>query len=313
MKLFDDTLLRLCLHLFLVSYNVTVSRSQYTSRCDPARAKSSKCHERHQMDVYIASAGGTGSNFLYSFLCKQGFALGSRALDYGARWCHSVDPVTPDLATSQHIKRGIFLYSIDPLKQVESMYRQGYAEVNYRKKIGLPSKLKTATSFPLNFRQYCNKSLDLIALEAQWEQWVRVSLFSRVSFPILAIQFEKLWEHLPGLFRYVNLPLHLLSEFPKQKKRRSRGSSSTVESFHSQSEYGVPSLVNGCASIYKSLQHKIHNTSEFLIIWDGQSFQDVETFLKVYADPPRFSPPQRGCNDTTWDGGAPNYHLHIKS
>jgi hypothetical protein len=287
-----------------------ISKQQEWERCAPvARPVESitghlKCVERHQMDIYIASAGGTGSNFLYTYLCKFGFALGSRALDYGARWCHSLDPITPDLVTSHHIKRAIFLYSVDPLKQLQSMYRQGYTEVNYRKKVGLPSKLTPHVDktklFPPNLKEYCNQPHDLAAIEAQWKQWVKVSVHSKVSFPILAIQFEHLWDHLPALFRFVNLPLEHLLTFPGRKKRQSRDD----DSKH----------VDGCALMYDSLKQNIRNTSKLMVIWDGNIYNDIKEFFDIYAEQPRHSPLQRGCNDSVsdWDGGAKNYHLHIK-
>ena len=252
-----------------------------------------KCIERQRMDVYIASGGGTGSNFLFNFLCKQGLSLGSRTLDYGARWCHSLDPVTPDVATSHGIKRAIFLYSSNPLLQIRSMYRQGYAEVNFRKKIGLPAN--GPPTFPQNMNKYCNQSYDLVYMEAQWDAWVSLSIHSAVSYPILALNFESMWKYIPELLQYLGLPHSLSSKFPQQTVRR------TVEEHH-----------KGCLKIYESLIRKIRNTPEFLIIWDGKVYHDVECFMESYAKPPKYAPSQRSCNSSHYNEKRPYYHLYIK-
>ena len=305
----------LALSLLLLQYSHRSGSYSYShSGCDPSpthsasAAAATKCHEQHHMDIYIASGGGTGSNFLYNFLCRHGFALGSTTRDYGARWCHSLDPVTPDLATSHHIKRAIFLYSTDPVLQIESMYRQGYIEVNFRKKLGLPAN--APYTFPRTFTAYCNQSRDLAQLEAQWDAWVRVAPYSHVSYPILAIQFEHLWKHLPELYRFVNLSATALPSFPPPQKRKSHGRSRS----QSQPSSSSSTRRDGCDSIYRSLTHKIQDTAEFMVIWDGSTYTDMSTFFAAYASHPEHSPRQI-CTPPPPSSSSSSYmyyHLHIK-
>lgn len=179
------------------------------------------------------------------------------------------------------------------------MYRQGFAEVNSRKKLGLPANSPNTGrgTFPLSVGGYCNQTLDLMHLETQWEAWVRLSAFSRVSYPILAIQFEHMWNHLPELFRFVNLPETFVPSFPRKRMRKSLG--------------GEQPRNRGCSAIYEPLSRKIRNTSQLLVIWDGNTYTDMDSFFAAYTDPPLHSPEQSCTSTAAWDGGPAHYHLHI--
>ena len=264
--------------------------------CKPLRMihPQGKCIQRHRMDVYIASAGGTGSNFLYNYLCSQGLAVGSTATDYGARWCHSLDPLIPDIATGHTVRRSIFLYSANPILQVESIYRQGYADVNYKKKLGLPSS--SHVKIPKNINEYCKGNEDVIHLEDQWNAWVQTSIQSKVSFPILTIQFEALWNHVDDLFKYLGLPLKGVSQFPKKKDRSSRGGNWSGR----------------CRNMYQSLERKIATTPEVLFIWDGHNYTSFESFQSAYSRPAFFSVPQECNQSVDWSGSPQFYRFHIK-
>jgi hypothetical protein len=58
---------------------------------------------------------------------------------------------------------------------------------------------------------------DLFKLEEHFDNWVNAN----VDYPILTIRYETLWNYLPEIFDYLQLPQSEIKNFPSNKKRSS--------------------------------------------------------------------------------------------
>ncbi len=65
--------------------------------------------------------------------------------------------------------------------------------------------------------EYLEKGIDKLKLEEHFYNWVN----AKASYPIMLIKYETMWDHLPEIFNYLEIPSSEIKKFPKKKNRHS--------------------------------------------------------------------------------------------
>jgi hypothetical protein len=65
--------------------------------------------------------------------------------------------------------------------------------------------------------EFLQQSEDPFRMGKHFREWTHADR----SYPILYLNFDALWEHLPGFFAFAGLPTRCLEEFPDRRERAS--------------------------------------------------------------------------------------------
>lgn len=118
----------------------------------------------------------------------------------------------PPLTRNSNLK-AIYIYG-DPLNLIISLFRRNYQEVHSRKLLA-----NYPTIAPIleteGIDDYLDKSVDRLKLENHFKNWKRGS----ENYPIMMIKYEDMWNNLPEVFNYLEIPASEISNFPEHKKR----------------------------------------------------------------------------------------------
>jgi hypothetical protein len=256
------------------------------------------------LEVWIASRGGTGTNMLREWARSHAkLAVGSPNSGWGQLLVHSAtpSPKTPwgladprtsgatlsgttaggyqcydplrchtrpeygELATTA-VRRAVYVYSTDPCAQVRSLYRRGYIELvvqNVAKMFDVSMDDAILMINTTTFDDYLALGNDALQIESQWDAWLTDEA---PQFPIMAVNFDTLWDHTDEITRFMGVPPTDPAQrrFPKPAGRKSLPM--------------TPAQEHMCGAIYSRLRKKIAGTPPIQIRFRGQTHLTVAAF-----------------------------------
>lgn len=95
---------------------------------------------------------------------------------------------------------------------------------------------------PQDFAKFVESETDILLLEPQWRSWIA----GGTSFPVLAVRYEAMWEHLDEIATFLGLDYDATLRFPAKKMRNNFNAT----------------LMGQCtnSSVYTSLRRRIDRT-----------------------------------------------------
>jgi hypothetical protein len=168
--------------------------------------------------------------------------------------------------TTSAVRRAIYVYSTDPCTQVRSLYRRGYIELVVQNVAKMFDVSMDDASLMINtttFDDYLALGRDTMQIESQWDAWVTDEA---LQFPIMAVNFDTLWDHTDEITRFMGVPPTDPAQhsFPKQAARKSVPM--------------TPAQEHMCGTIYSRLRKKIAGTPAIQIRFRGQTYLSVAAF-----------------------------------
>lgn len=168
---------------------------------------------RADVEIVVASCGGVGTTFLIDFLSKYKKVNHSQNSD---KLKHlSIPPVS-----FRKFFKIVYVWG-NPVDSVVSIFRRNYQQ-----------------HLSIHLQSYNRIFYRILPKEMTLEQYVRVGkdrfLFKKnylnwhnkyLACPTLFISYEKIWDYLPQLFAFLDIPLTEINRFPPKKIRASDVSS----------------------------------------------------------------------------------------
>ena len=207
-------------------------------------------------NILVYSFGGVASKLLLA-----GVSLGKSTAEI--EHCHRHDRVPPKIINDED--KVVYLFG-NPLNSVISFFNRryylhsghgsGYQSIRESRKDWAYKHCNKIQgdcsdfSIDWNLEDYLSNGKDLFNLEEHFDNWVN----AKVDYPILLIKYETIWEHLPDIFLYLELPDSQIENFPRKQKR--------ISDWREQSDHIKKSLL----MIYGSLFDKINNFDEIKTI-----------------------------------------------
>ncbi|MEO9476657.1 MAG: hypothetical protein ABJG41_14040 [Cyclobacteriaceae bacterium] len=147
----------------------------------------------HDVDVWLCSTGGAGSNLLKHFLEQH---VKVKSPYSAALLTHHKEPVDCDKLNY----KAIYLHA-DPFSILKSVKRRGLVKTNIKK---LNNQINLGDS-------------DILLLESLFNQFEKWST-AKVSYPVLCIKYEALYDSLDQIGEFLSIPM---DNFPPKKERLS--------------------------------------------------------------------------------------------
>lgn len=160
--------------------------------------------------IYLYSYGGSGTRTFYEFVKRYRKVNGQVQVHYDL-----VDKIYPQ-------DRVIYLYG-NPMDAVRSFYRKNDQDGIFIKRHCEHLKVKEVKEKTLF--EYIKKDKDGFQLQDHFNRFVRNNPY---DYPILIVHFDKIWDYLPEVMKYLELEQHI-DEFPIKKERKGRSIPISVE------------------------------------------------------------------------------------
>lgn len=158
------------------------------------------------LEVIVASHGGVGTTFLIEFISKY-----RRVNDaYDRDRIKHLPEIPAGLPKDCRI---VYVFG-DPVDSTLSLFRRDYAELQRRKNGVLDFSSMSASGY----ESVVVAKRDLLGLTRHLETWTKDK--ARV-FPV---HYDRIWDEIPDLLRYLDIPEQEAAHFPARKLRRSNSS-----------------------------------------------------------------------------------------
>jgi len=200
--------------------------------------------------VQACSFGGCGTTLLYNFFRKIKVDISSEP-DAG-RWKHMpyppATPGNPDFKLRDDYK-AVYIFG-NPMNALASLFKRKH-HVYHPVRTGFGPK-KLDNKMKLEDYLKTNKE-DIFKLEFHFDNWTTCPKEGR-AYPILLLKYETLWNNLPALLEFLDIPQEKRPLFPKKKARSSNWTTLPEE------------IKNSLYERYGTLAEKIEKQPEFKII-----------------------------------------------
>ena len=160
----------------------------------------------NNIDTLVCSPGGVATTSFMQFI--QQYRTINNPWDRDGLKHIDKPPVT----NNKNLK-AIYIYG-DPFNLIISIFRRNYQEVHSRKLLMSYSNL-APISEQESLDGYLEKGIDRLKLEKHFYNWKK----SNSSYPVMMIKYEDMWNNLPQIFEYLEIPISEIEKFPKQRKR----------------------------------------------------------------------------------------------
>lgn len=187
------------------------------------RLKVALTASRPKPELLLSSFGGVGSK------CLLKGVLGTGKW-HRLRHAHTHMRTPPNAATAER-RKIVYMFG-DPLDAVLSFFdRRSRGRTilhGFSGKVGPPQMDWVVThcrhlggdyermDANWSLEDYLENGEDLFRMEDHFDRWTT----SKMSYPILTIRYETMWEHLPLIFAYLCLPQSRIRGFPPKRERR---------------------------------------------------------------------------------------------
>lgn len=199
------------------------------------------------IDVLVCSMGGVGTTFLMTFL-RQYFRLNNRLDMDGLKHLDR-----PPLVFGNKIK-ALYIYG-NPINATLSLFRREIQHQHSSKTLAnYPDLDPISEDETIDF--YFNKGVDRLKFAEHFDNWSN----PEVNYPIMLLKYENIWDNLPQIFKFLNIPSSELDKFPDQKERNSSFNQLSSENKDkAEKMYGdLQRIIENCESI-KIIETKVSN------------------------------------------------------
>ena len=173
----------------------------------------------HNIDVVVASFGGVGTTFLIEFLSRL-----KKTNDYKDRDGFKHLPIPP-ISFNKKI-RFVFVFG-DPIMATLSIFRRNYQHWQSEKLLRFNDKRISPINVDVNIDEYASSGTDKFLFRNQFCNWYENYLYC----PTIFIRYEKMWEIVEILTRFLDLPDSISKYFPKKQRRKTDLSSISIDTY----------------------------------------------------------------------------------
>lgn len=160
--------------------------------------------------LQVTSFGGTGTTMLYEFLEEHDGDIPSDHSNWRP-WKHLPRP--PGDSEVKDGFRAVYVFG-NPMNAVLSVFRRDYQRWHIR---NMREDVSEPASPDWGLEEFLQESEDPFRMGKHFREWTHADR----SYPILYLNFDALWEHLPEFFAFAGLPTRCLKEFPDRRERAS--------------------------------------------------------------------------------------------
>ena len=162
------------------------------------------------IEVVVGSYGGVGTTFFLDFISK--FKKTNHPQDDDKIKHLTVPPVS----FNKNV-RFVYIYG-NPVEAVPSLFGRGMANFQSKKLQRDQEIINEPISLDTTLEEYALARVDKFLFRRHFYNWYRDCLMH----PTLFIRYEKIWDHKEEIFKFLDLPMSEIGNFPEKKQRRSR-------------------------------------------------------------------------------------------
>lgn len=205
------------------------------------------------LDLVVNSYGGTGTTFFMEFLSQ--FKTINHLYDTGNLKHTAYPPVS--IKRSQKF---VYLFG-NPVHATISLFQRNY---HHLQSIKIQQASNTYSPIPetMTLEEYAAEGVDRFGFRSHFHNWYYTDSFN----PTLFVRYETLFENLPEIFDFLELPQSALSIFPDKKTRHSITSEISVKTLRE------------LENMYGEFQNELNNIPD-IEIREGKEINAVEKFF----------------------------------
>ncbi|WP_154853604.1 hypothetical protein [Cyclobacterium xiamenense] len=162
-------------------------------------------------EVVVCSYGGVGTTFLMEYLSN--FKKINRFYDEDGAKHFPIPPIS----VNKNLK---FVYIFgDPEMATISLFRRNFHHRQSTKLLRLTTKNLKPIPLEMSLEAYVSEGIDRFLFEDHFNNWYKHYL----THPTIFIRYENLYDVLPTLFDFLDIPREHLKGFPPKRERSSVG------------------------------------------------------------------------------------------
>lgn len=161
-----------------------------------------------RIDTLVVSYGGVGTTFLIEFFDRYRSVNDAYDRD-GLKHL----PVQP-MALNPEMKV-VYVFG-DPVEAVTSLFRRGFHSTQSLK---LSNRLfpHRPVAHTTSLEEYAHQLRDDMMLHSHFSEW----LANAMQYPTLFVRYDDIWNSLPSILNFLDIPQDQASHFPVRKSRSS--------------------------------------------------------------------------------------------
>ncbi len=197
------------------------------------------------IDVVVASSGGVGSTLLLEEISKYKRTHRHLAIDYYKHLS------IPPISFRRNVKY-VYVFG-DPVTASISLFKRGF---HHQQSVKL-NRYRSNTAFiipeKMTLEEYAAKGRDGFQYEEQLRNWCETFL----AQPTFFIRYDQLYESLPALAQFLELPPQFLEDFPPEQQRQSGRDVVSEETFE-----GLTRIYAGHKLLHEMEGCEIHDLTD---------------------------------------------------
>ena len=162
------------------------------------------------IEVVVGSYGGVGTTFFLDFVAQ--FKKTNHPQDEDKIKHLGMPPVS----FNKNV-RFVYIYG-DPMEAATSLFGRGMHNYQSKKLQRDQEAVNEPIPLDLSLEDYAKAGVDQFQFRRHFYNWYQDYLIH----PTLFIRYEKIWEHKEEIFKFLDLPMSELENFPEKKERRSK-------------------------------------------------------------------------------------------
>lgn len=162
------------------------------------------------IEVVVASYGGVGTTFFLDFISQ--FKKTNHPQDDDKIKHLGMPPVSFNKDV-----RFVYIYG-NPVEAVPSLFGRGMANFQSKKLQRDQKIINEPIPLDTTLEEYALAGVDKFQFRRHFYNWYRDYLVH----PTLFIRYEKIWDHKEEIFKFLDLPMSEIDNFPAKKQRRSK-------------------------------------------------------------------------------------------
>ena len=162
------------------------------------------------IEVVVGSYGGVGTTFFLDFVAQ--FKKTNHPQDEDKIKHLGMPPVS----FNKNV-RFVYIYG-DPMEAATSLFGRGMHNYQSKKLQRDQKAVSEPIPLDLSLEDYAKAGVDQFQFRRHFYNWYQDYLIH----PTLFIRYEKIWEHKEEIFKFLDLPMSELDNFPEKKERRSK-------------------------------------------------------------------------------------------
>jgi len=174
-------------------------------------------------------------------VCSYGGVATTTLIEFVAQYKHCNDPYDADQLKhidrppySRNSKLKVLYIFGDPVDATYSLFRRKYHHVQSKKLLRMHSGVDIIPKGML-LEQYAKEGIDRFKFEQHFENWTH----HFHQYPVLAVRYETLWNYIPEILGFLEIPTSEVPRFPQFDPRNKLPSDSDGVRRALQKMYGA--------------------------------------------------------------------------